>query len=73
MRAHFIRLPSRRKGQSPSVPEKPTSTPQDNGRTAGPLPPDERRRRVAALRHILAGSAPEFEARRRRTDAEVRP
>jgi hypothetical protein len=58
----------RRKGWSAVQPEIPDDTPTprrptSRARRPGPISPEDRARRLAAIRAVLADAAPEFRAR----------
>jgi hypothetical protein len=60
----------RRKGRSPVPPEIPPDVPPERHR---PLSPDDRARRLAEIRAVLADAAPTFRARIASGESEGRP
>ena len=69
---HSSRPTNQCKGRSEPIAEKSSDTPLS--RRFGPLTPDDRARRLAALRTALAGAAPTFQARIRAGEqGEMRP
>ncbi|HMB07645.1 MAG TPA: hypothetical protein VKP69_28425 [Isosphaeraceae bacterium] len=62
---------AQRKGRSHSITENSSDAPPT--RRFGPLAPDDRARRLAALRTALADAAPTFQARLRAGEQGERP
>jgi hypothetical protein len=60
----------RRKGRSPGPAELPPDVPKPR---LAPLSPDDRARRLAEIRLVLADAAPEFRARVASGESEGRP